>query len=217
MDTDAPTPTPTEALLILAQWLSPAFPVGAFAYSHGLETQVADGQITCAATFGDWLGEVLTFGAGRNDAILLAAAFRGDQDAAPLALATAPSTERRLETLAQGTAFATTADAIWQTDGAPTPYPIAVGHAARSMGLPLKDTLVLYLHAFAANLTSAAIRIVPLGQTEGQAELAKAGRICGVLASQALHASLDDLGGCCFLSDIASMRHETLDSRVFRS
>lgn len=214
---DAPIPTRIDALLTLAHWLSPSFPIGAFAYSHGLESAVAQGWVSGSNDFRDWLDDVLRFGAGRNDAILLAASYRGAPEAEALARAIALSRERRLETEAQGAAFAATSGAIWGTPVTPAPLPVAVGRAAAAIGLPLEDTSALYLHAFAANLTSAAIRLIPLGQTEAHGELARLTPLCRTLAQETLDLTLDDLGGCAFVSDVCAMRHESLEPRLFRS
>lgn len=217
MDMAAPTAMHIDGLLTLAQWLSPSFPVGAYSYSHGLEWVVAAGDVTDADSFADWLNAVMEHGGGRNDALLLKAAYEGDPEAAALARALAPSPERRLETEAQGAAFASTSAAIWNTPADPAPYPVAVGRAAGARALPLEPVLALYLQAFAANLTFAATRLVPLGQTEGQAVLARAAPLCARLAQEVLDQDLDDLGGCTFAADIASMRHETLETRIFRT
>ncbi len=150
------------AVQALVAWLSPGYPVGAFAYSHGLERAVADGAVRDAATLQAWVGDVLARGSGRNDAILLAAAHRAPDDPEPaeLAAALAVSRERLLETEAQGAAFArTTAQAWGAGDGAPAPYPVAVGRAAAAAGAPLETALTLYLQAFAANLVSVAVRL----------------------------------------------------------
>lgn len=210
------------ALLTLAQWLSPAYPVGAYTYSHGLEWAVHDGTVSDAEGFRIWLLQILEHGAGRNDAILLAAAWAAADDEAlqrveELARALSPSRERSLETEAQGAAFARTTSAIWQTPLPDLCYPVAVGAAARRQDLPLRETLLYYLHGFASNLTSAAIRLVPLGQTEGQTTLAAVTPICADIAERALTSTLDDLGSCTFLADVASMKHETQYSRLFRS
>lgn len=214
---DAPIPTPIDAQITLAHWLSPSFPIGAFAYSHGIEAAIADGWVRTTREFGEWLEDVIQHGTGRNDAIQLVAAYQGDPEARSLAIATAFSAERRLETETQGAAFALTSAAIWNTPADPAPLPIAVGRAARHVGLPLEDTVALYLHAFAANLTSAAIRLVPLGQTAAHAELARITSLCRGLAVEACTLTLDDLGGCAFLSDVAAMRHEALEPRLFRT
>lgn len=222
-----PTTTPIDSmtdaatLLTLTQWFSPAYPVGAFAYSHGLEQAVAEGRVSDADSGEAWIGEVLTLGSPRTDVTLLGAAHDADAPALAridaLARALAPSRERLLETAQQGQSFAQTTRAIWGGDLPDLTYPVALGRAARLMGLPLDTVAMLYLHAFAANLTSAAIRIVPLGQTEGQAALARLSRLCPAIAAEALRDTLDDIGSCAFLADIASMRHETLYSRIFRS
>lgn len=217
-----PMPTETASLLTLTQWLSPAYPVGAFSYSHGLETAIQLGHVFDCDTFRCWLTDILAHGAGRNDAILLASAYgaRSSQeitDIDALARALSPSRERLMETTLQGTAFSDLTSEIWPAPIDRMCYPVAIGAAAKTQSIPLEQTLAMYLHAFAANLTSAAIRLVPLGQSEGQAALASVSHRCETLAQEALTLSLDDLGGCSFAADIASMKHETQYSRIFRS
>lgn len=212
----------TDPILTLAQWLSPAFPVGAFTYSHGLEALVDAGTVHDAASFSAWLSDTLQNGAGQNDVILLAQAYNADTIEAlteidSLARALAPSAERLLETDQQGGAFAHTAAIIHDLDLSDLTYPVAVGRAAHLQNLPLPDTARLFLHAFAANLTSAATRLVPLGQTEAQATLTAVTPLCQDVADQAVTLSLEDIAASTFASDIASMRHETQYSRLFRS
>lgn len=208
-----------EALGKLAAWLSPAYPVGAYSYSHGLEWAVEAGDVHDRESLRAWLADCLEHGAGRCDAILLAHAFRApeDGDVAELARALQPSRERLLETEAQGAAFARTTAAVWGPDFAPAPYPVAVGRAAAAHGVPLGETAFLYLHAFGANLVSAGVRLIPLGQTDGQRVLAALLPLARVVAAEAVTAPLDALGGCGLRADIASMRHETQYTRLFRS
>lgn len=209
----------TEALLKLSTWMSPGFPVGAFAYSHGLEQAVEAGDVTDGRGSQAWIAALLEHGAGRNDAILIAAVMQGG-DAAEmdaLARAFASSAERLHETVAQGTAFAQTIAAAWGGQGAAYAYPVALGVAAREHDLPVGDTLAVYLSAFAANLVSAAIRLVPLGQVEGQRILAALHPLIARVAAEAMRAGPDDLGGCTFNADIAAMRHETQPVRLFRT
>lgn len=212
----------TDPILTLAQWLSPAYPVGAFTYSHGLEALVDAGIVCDATSFSAWLQDTLSFGAGQNDAILLAHAHRAEDlstltELDDLARALAPSAERLLETEQQGAAFVRTVAAIHDLDLTTLTYPIAVGRAARLQNLPLPDTARLFLHAFAANLTSAATRLVPLGQTEAQAALTALTPLCQQIADQALSQPLEAIAASSFVGDIASMRHETQYSRLFRS
>jgi urease accessory protein len=208
-------------LLTLAQWLSPAFPVGAFAYSHGLETAIQSGVIGSAQDLQDWLEDVLAHGSGRNDAVLLHAAYCAP--AAELvhvndtALAVTASAERVLETQLQGGAFCQTTAAIWGTMNDDLVYPVAVGAAAARLHLDPTLTAALYLQSFAGNLVSAAVRAVPLGQTEGQRVLAALSPLCVRIADETATATLDDLHSTAFLSDIAAMHHETLQPRIFRS
>ena len=213
-------------LLRLMTWLSPAFPTGAFAYSHALEWAVEAGDIAREADLLPWIEDLLEHGAGRSDAILLRHAHRAGDGAAlaevaELAEAATPTRERRAETLAQGDAFAIGAR-VW---GAPlleglagaVAYPVAVGALARAHGVAEDATVTAFLHAFTANLVGAAVRLVPLGQTAGLRLLAALEPTIHGVAAGTRGAGLDDLGGACFRSDIASMRHETQYTRLFRT
>ncbi|WP_439153884.1 urease accessory protein UreF [Yoonia sp.] len=209
----------TDHLLTLTQWLSPAYPVGAFAWSHGLERAIGRGDVADAAMLADWLGAVLEHGAGRSDAILLCAAHGAD-DVAPvadLAAALAPSRERRMETLQQGAGFAVTTRAVWGLDLPDMAYPVAVGRAAGLMGLPVVPTTQVWLQCFASNLVQAAQRLMPLGQTEGQRVLAGLASVCAAVGEMAARATLDDIGSATFAVDVASMQHAAQYSRIFRS
>ena len=207
------------ALLTLMQWLSPAYPVGAFAWSHGLERTIGRGDVRDAGGLAAWLSDVLSQGAGRSDAILLCVAYSADDvgPVADLAAALAPSVERRMETLQQGAAFAATTRAIWQIHLPDMAYPVAVGRAARLMDLPVQPVAQLWLQAFASNLVQAAQRLMPLGQTDAQRILASLAPICIRIGDDATRASLDDIGSATFAVDTASMQHKHQYSRIFRS
>ncbi|WP_420963028.1 urease accessory protein UreF [Brucella sp. IR073] len=217
----------TTALLRLAAWLSPAFPVGAFSYSGGLEQAVHDGQVHDRESLQNWLETILAHGAQWNDAVLLAAAYRAFDDEqrfaeiAELAEALAGSAERHRETMLQGEAFLAAA-ASWPHPlvGRFSPrmaYPVAVGAVAGAHDTGLEPTLALYLHAAVSNLVSAAIRCGVLGQRDGVAVLAAIEPHIGDTAARAATSTLDDLGSAAILSDIASLKHETLGVRLFRS
>lgn len=201
-------------LLLLTQWLSPAYPVGAFSYSHGLETAVAEGLE--ADGLARWLETLLRHGAGRNDAILLASAWRGE-DVAELAAALAPTRERLLEAENQGRAFARVTREVWALDVADAVYPVAVGQAAAAKGLELEPVLLVYLQAFASNLANAAIRLGLCGQTQAQAVVAGLSPVIAELAALAQSATTDDLGSAVFVADAQSARHETQEVRLFQS
>lgn len=220
---DAPA---SATLLRLMSWLSPAFPVGAFAYSHGLEQAIHAGTIKDRATLVDWLTDLLERGSGWNDAVLLAEAWRtADTDdgtaAAELSEAMAGARERHLETTLQGAAFLEAVGA-WapvapRPAGETVPYPIAAGLAAARHAIALGPALIAYLHAFASNLIQVAVRLVPLGQSQGVAALAAMEDVITNIARRAAGSTLDDLGSCTIVSEIMSMQHETLYSRMFRS
>lgn len=208
----------TLAHLTLVHWLSPAFPTGAFAYSHGLECEIATGVVMDAASLEIWLGNILRFGAGWQDAVLLTHALEGDCAALDdLARALQPSAERLQESREQGGALARTVAGITGR-GLPTRMlPVAVGEAARVLNLPKSDVVSLYLQGFAGNLVTIAIRHVPLGQTEGQAVLARLLPIIHALACRASMATLDDIGTCALAGDLAALQHEIQDVRIFRT
>jgi len=220
------TPMNDASLLRLMTWLSPAFPTGAFAYSHGIEWAVETGDVANAAALLAWMEDVIGHGSGRSDAILLRHAHRAAHDIpaltalAELAVAIAPARERRLETEAQGGAFILAAAPWWPATLASLtalPYPVAVGALAGAQGIAEDHAALGLLQAFAGNLISAAVRLVPLGQSAGLAVLAALEPTLLAVMAETRVASLDDIGGAAFRSDIAAMRHETQYTRLFRS
>lgn len=207
-------------LLTLMQWLSPSFPTGGFAYSHGLEQVIAAGQVQDAPGMETWLRNILHFGAGWQDAVLLCAALKPSADLSALdamARALQIGSERMRESAEQGVALARTIGGM--TGDSPPPYllPIALGQAARRLDLPAGLVAQAYLQGFATNLCTIATRHIPLGQTEGQAMLARLLPDIADIGSRAAKASLDDLGSACLAGDLAAMQHETMDVRIFRT
>ncbi|HEY0275753.1 MAG TPA: urease accessory UreF family protein [Paenirhodobacter sp.] len=206
-------------LIRLVQWLSPAFPTGAFAYSHGLEQAVAAGEIGDADLLADWLSDILAWGTGWNDAVLMACALRGEDlaDLADLARALAGSAERLRETEEQGAAFTRTQAEMTGAALPPLPLPLAVARAAVALRLPGQQVIGLYLHGFASNLVSAGVRFIPLGQTAGQRTLAALHPLIGILSERAMGATRDDLATTAFRADLGAMTHETMDVRIFKT
>lgn len=217
------TMTDGRSLLRLMSWLSPAFPVGAFAYSHGLERAIHDDLLRDRTTLTNWLHDLITAGSAWNDAVILAESWRdatlGGNGSGPaeLAVAMATTRERQMETVLQGEAFAEAARAWGPESGSALPYPVAVGATAARYGVELESALNAYLHAFTSNLIQAAVRLVPLGQRDGVATIAALETTILETAANAAKSTLDDLGSATFRSDIMSMKHETQYSRVFRS
>jgi urease accessory protein len=215
--------------LALFVWLSPAFPVGAYAYSHGIEWAVEAGDIRDGASLAAWLDDLADYGAPRLDVALFIAAHRAAHDPDALcevnefAVALAGARERRLETTAQGTAFLAAARAAWPCaalqnlgDG-PVAYPIAVAAAAAGHGVALEDAAPAFALSLFGNLVSAAARLGVIGQTEAQKIVAALTPKLAAMAAQALHTELSAMGACAFRSDIAAMKHETQYSRLFRA
>ena len=230
------TITTDAALYRLLTWLSPGFPVGAYSYSHALEAAVEGARVHDAATLAVWIEGILAHGAASADAVFLVATWQAVQAAdhaafvaaAERAAAMRGSAELALESTAQGAAFIGVVEATWgigalgawrerlPADVAVT-YPVAVGLAAALAGLPLPATLTGYLQAFAANLVSAGVRLIPLGQSDGQRVLARLEPAVARAAAMALVRRLDDAASAAPIIDLLSMRHERQYTRLFRS
>ena len=215
------------ALLRLMAWLSPAFPVGGFSYSHGLERALHDGLVADAKTLAGWLETLVEMGSGWNDAVLFAESWRrarndGDLDEiAALAEALAGSRERHTEAMLQGAAFLKAA-AAWPSPvlerlPAECAYCVAVGAIAGGNAIALQDALSAFLQAFFSNLVQAAIRLGIVGQSKATALLAGFEPLALSTAGRAARSTLDHLGGCALVSEIMAMKHETQYSRLFRS
>jgi urease accessory protein len=209
----------------LLTWLSPAFPIGAFAWSGGLETAISDGHVRDQSHLENWIAGALAHGSATNDGVLLAESWRAATDPvslnelAELALALCGASERRNETLALGDAFVEAAGAWLASDGmpAPCPYPIAVGAIAGRSDLPLHDTLIGFFTGFAQAQVSVAVRLVPLGQTDGLKTLAALEPAIATAAQTAANTPLAAIGGLGYAAEISAMRHETQNVRIFRS
>lgn len=217
--------TDLKSMIRLQTWLSPAFPIGAFSYSSGLEAAIDEGYVRDADSLAAWLSDILESGTVWNDAVLLAEAWRCAADNETLielnslAQAMSFSAERYLETMDQGSAFLL-ASKTWHMDNLlpeKCPLPIAIGVLAARMDVALEDTLAASLHAVLSNQIQAALRLMKLGQQGGLDVLASLENQVLQIAHRAAFSSLDDLGGCAITADIASMKHETMQSRIFRS
>ena len=204
--------------LTLAQLLSPAMPIGSYAYSQGLEQAMTDGTVTSAQTLANWVAAILQHGPARTDAILLAHARHGDiQHLTDLAYAYAASAERATEMRDQGAAFTQVLQTLTGQPQPALPYAIALGRATSSLDLPTPEILALYLQSLAAQLISAAVRFIPLGAAEGQKTLAQLAPLIAQTAADCATAPLSVLASSTIGADIAAMRHETLAVRIFRT
>jgi len=223
-----------EALTQIMTWLSPSFPVGAYSYSHGLENAVDQGKVKCRETAREWIGFLLSDGAGRSDAILFHEAYAAVSSADPKRLmeclewaqSLRGTSELALESRAQGGAFIRALCAAWPFASrrewldrlGPSPaYCVAVAAAMAFAGVGEHAALTAYLHATAANLVSAAVRLTPLGQSDGLRILANLAETIPDLAKDAISRSLDDVGSSAVMADLCSMKHETQYTRLFRS
>jgi urease accessory protein len=224
-------------LLQLLAWLSPGFPVGAYAYSHGIEYAVDTGRIGTPADLADWLAAIVSEGSAFADAVFLAHAWRaeaaGDDQALALIAERADAfrggAEAAVESAAQGRAFLDAVQAGWPHPRLeaframlallerPPAYAVAVGVAAAIALIAERTAVIGFLHAVAANLVSAGIRLIPLGQTQGVALLAALEPVIRTTAYRALVTGLDDIGTSTWMVDWTMARHETQYTRLFRS
>jgi len=229
--------TDAAQLYRLLAWLSPAFPTGAFSYSYGLEYAVEAGLVGDRARALAWIDGVLRQGSGRQDAALFALAWRAvaeerDDDflaVAELAAALRASAELKLESEQQGRSFLQAAETGWPSPraaalaaalsgrGIAASLPVSVALVAAAHGLALAPSLAAFVQGFAANLVSAAVRLVPLGQSDGLRLVAALEPATQAALSYGLGATLDDLGAAQPMVDWCSMRHETQYTRLFRS
>ena len=205
-------------MMILQAWFSPAFPTGAFSYSHGMETAIQDGLVTDGQSLQGWIATVLRHGSGRTDLLFIEAAFKGVEEANALCLALCASKERLQETAELGQAFSRVANTSYQTDLPDRlAYPVAVGMAARAEDLDLTLTLQGYLQAFAANLISVGVRAIPIGQQAGHHCLVGLYPVIEKVSAEAAEASLDEVGSAALLSDVMAIKHETSSPRIYRT
>ena len=227
-------PLSQAALYRLMTWLSPAYPVGSFSYSSGLEWSVEAGDVCDAAAMRNWLETMLTEGSGYCDGVFFSRAHimaDGGDDAAlrevaELAATFAPSRERHLETTTLGRAFVDATCAAWPSEAltrlstlwdGPIAYPVAAGVACAGHAIPRAPALHAFLAAMVANWVSAGVRLIPLGQTASQQLLKALEPAVAQTAARALEATLDDLGSAAFRADIAGALHETQYTRLFRT
>ena len=205
--------------MTVMQWMSPAFPIGAFAYSHGLEWAIDKDHVSNGEKLQKWITDLLEYGSLRTDAIFISLILRGHdvRKMNELSMALCPAGERLLETKLQGSAFAKVIEDVWQQDIGELSLPIAVALAAKNQSIEQDLILPAYLYAFCSNLISAAIRLIPIGQTEGQRIMLELYTTISDLVQTASESEIDDLNSACFFSDVSAMEHEYLQPRIFKT
>nr|WP_245540466.1 urease accessory protein UreF [Solimonas variicoloris] len=222
-----------DALYRLLVWTSPSYPTGAFSYSHGLEWAVEAGEVSDVAGLVAYVEAALRRGGGWIDAVLFAHAWRSahDEEAfdaiAELAAAFRGSAETALESRQQGHSFLQVTRQAWphpwldayaqRQHGRPLAHATVMALACAAHGIALAPSLHAYLHAFAANLVSAGVRLVPLGQTDGQRATARLAAVVGEVCDAAQACPLDELGSAAPRLELCSFHHETQYTRLFRS
>jgi urease accessory protein len=228
---------PPLALLRLQSWLSPAFPTGSYSYSHGLEWAVEAGHIDDRKSLVDWLDADLCYGSGRNEAIFFSEAARCAMDddraklfeIAELAAVFRGTSEFALESSQQAAACLATLRRVWPDSvldwlseilcerHVQPALAVVLGVRSARQGIPASLTLPAFLQSYISNLVTAGVRLIPLGQTDGQLAIAELEEAVLAASAQAKNATIDDLGSAAFMVDLASMAHETQYTRLFRS
>ena len=212
--------TPTNSKLItVMQWLSPAFPIGGFAYSHGLEWAIDKGYVSNREELKKWISDLLEYGSLKNDAILIKLVLKGSdpKEINELALALCSASERLSETQLQGGAFCKIMREVWSLEIDDLALPIALALAAKNENIDQNLVVPAYLHSFCSNLISVAMRLIPIGQTDGQKTLRELSPLISDSVRAVAKSDKDDLGSACFLSDVSAMQHEYLQPRVFKT
>ena len=205
-------------MMTLQTWFSPAFPTGAFSYSHGMESAIQDKLIKDADSLKSWIDSLLSHGSGRNDGLFLKAAYEGVDEANGLCLALSGSKERLRETIELGQAFRRVVSASYDVKIPDRmAYPVAIGMAAQQIGLNLTLTLQSYLQAFASNLISVGVRTIPIGQQAGQDCLIGLYPVIGNMTKRIKSESLNEIGSATFVSDLMAIKHENSVPRIYRT
>ena len=216
MNTDSMTPD-AEQMLILQNWFSPAFPLGAFSYSGGLETAIARGDVNDRDSLAGWLRQTLLHGSIFMDAVFLRATME-DEDVNDLCLALCAGAERYQETTELGAAFGRV---MRETQVMELPaglaYPVAVGIAARALALPLKATVAAFLQGACMNQISVAVRAVPVGQMDGQACLVSLMPAIARAAATVMETDAETAGSFAPAADLCALEHETTEQRIYRT
>ena len=206
-----------ESLQILQTWFSPSFPVGSFSYSHGLEAMINDKLLKCKDDILNYLKCILKHGTGKNDIILIKHTYQGEE-LNDLALSLCPTKERKIETIEMGNAFRKVLGDSWNYKiPENTAYPISVGKAARHFNIPLNLTIISYLQSFASNLINVCVKHIPIGQKVGQDCIIQTYDVIREIEKESENLKLEDLGGICFNSDIYSIKHENLKTRIYKT
>lgn len=221
------------SLLRLQSWLSPAFPNGAYSYSHGLEWAVDSGRVVDRNSLVDWLEADLRYGSGRNEVTFFSEAYRcaveedltGLGQVAELAAAFRATSEFALEASQQATASLGMLRQVWPDRildvlsemGIPPVLAVVLGARSAREPIPLRLALPAFLHGYVANLVTAGVRLIPLGQTDGQLAIVELERAVLSECAQDERATLDDLGSAGLMVEFASIAHETQYTRLFRS
>ena len=206
-----------ESLQILQTWFSPLFPVGSFSYSHGLEAMINDNLIKSKEDILEYLKCILKYGSGKNDIILIKYAYQGEE-INDLALSLCPTKERKIESIEMGNAFRKVLEDSWNYKiQENTAYPVSVGKAAKYFKIPLNLTIIYYLQSFASNLINVCIKHIPIGQKVGQDCIIQMYDLIREIENESKNLELEDLGGVCFNSDIYSIKHENLKTRIYKT
>ena len=214
-------------ILKLLTWNNQSFPIGSYCFSSGLEFAVESKLIQSGKDLQYWLNDLLKYGSLYSDALILLEAWKlaskkennKINDLNNFAVSLNQSNEKYIENYEQGKSFIKITEDAWNHKyiSKKLVYPIAYAVAAVQENINMEDVLICYLHSSLCNLLAAGIKLIPLGQTEGQKIQIALNTYIEEEYKNILKKNFNDIGNCGWVNDIISMKHENQFTRTFRT
>ena len=200
---------------ILQIWFSSSFPIGSYAYSHGLEALIDEKKINNKDDIKEYLNALLFYGSLRNDYIFIKSIYKG-HEINEMILANASSKERQIEMIDMGNSFRKIMKDSWDLSlPENTPFIYSLAKAGLYFNIKFDDLIKFYLQSFISNLINVCVKHIPISQMDGQTLNVNFIDEIQKFLSQSKQFTLKDIGSTFFLADIFSIRHENLDSRIY--
>ena len=200
---------------ILQVWFSSSFPIGSYAYSHGLEALIDDKKIKNKDDVKEFLDALLFYGTLRNDYIFMKSIYKGDE-INQLILASASSKERQIEMIDMGNSFRKIMKDSWELSlPENTSFIYCLAKAGLHFNIKFDDLIKFYLQSFISNLINVCVKHIPMSQKDGQSLNVIFINQIQEFLSHSDKLTLKDIGTTFFIGDIFAIKHEYLDSRIY--
>ena len=204
-----------DPLQILQIWFSSSFPIGSYAYSHGIEALIDEKKITNKNEVKEYLNALLNYGTLRNDYIFIKSLYNG-YEINELILASASSKERKIEMIDIGNSFRKILNDSWNFElPNNTSYIYCLAKAGIHFNICFDDLIKFYLQSFISNLINACVKHIPMSQKDGQTLNVYFIEIIQKFLSHSKELTLNDIGTTFFIGDIYSIKHENLKTRIY--